>query len=501
MNEDRVVELGDQRFAGLVFIYTAAGSPPPHRLHDTGRADVTHISTDDIKKVAHIRQALIEQIAGARRKVLFCSFLFADDLIVDSLCAAAERLHGGVYVLTALDKHLWAEVTEPDTDADANTLRQRDRAQRHERHLKKLAHAGVWLHSASDCHAKFSVVDDEIAIVTSANATQEAYEINPEDGLVVRNASVAREFSRLFAHIWRYLANLESTPGAQLDVHSLPEAAPSQWQALQKCGGIDPVTTLRGIEASLQRAAIEVIDSAREHLAIASYSFMGMEDHPIGRALHRSLERNVQIDLLIQPRDHIAPQRATCSWLVGLAPERVRLHGHRKTHTKSIVADGRQALLWTGNLEAAHGWSNGIEIGLHIADDGIASAISGWTRDVMNRGTHTAFMAPSARELIASGQRRVLAGEWTLALPPGASADRVLDAISRFPLELVEHFGKLVLTCAETLAMDVQIDEPSRQIVARNVRSPERLPGGRTQGWVCDSQLRIIESKNQRLKR
>lgn len=491
MNE-RVVQLGSQRFDGVWFLPRTGGAPSPHRLHATGRSDVEHLSTDDLMRTAHIRRALVERIVEAQQKVLFCSFLFADDEIVNALCAAAERLHGGVYVLTALGKHLRAEVLELDADVDANTVKQQERAKRHHDHLQRLAHAGVWLRSAEDCHAKFCVVDDQLVVVTSANATQEAYESNPEDALVVRGPSTARELGRLFAYVWQHLATLESTPGNILDVHSLPQRPPPVWGALTLGGRLDSVATVRRHEGSLQRAAIEVVDSATTRLVIATYSLIGMETHPIGDALKRAVERGVHVEVLLQPRNHVGAQRATCAWLVGLSPERVHLHGHRRTHTKSIVADGRSALLWTGNLEAAHGWADGIEVGLRIVDIGVASAIQAWTTDVIGRSTHVALASPTVEDLIARGQPRALSGDWNLQLPPGATLDWVAGAIEKHPLELLEHRGARVLRAGGVL-IEVQLDEARRRIEAQVVRSGEGpLFGSKSLGWVSGGGLRLL---------
>lgn len=491
-NNESTLNLGEQRVAGVVFVPSPSGQPRPHRVPDTRRTDILHVSTDDLTRTSHIRDALIAQISEAQQKVLFCSFLFADDEVVRTLCDAAERLHGGVYVLTALGKHLRAEVLEPDADVDANTAKLQDRAKRHEEHLQRLAHAGVWLRSAEDCHAKFCVVDDETAIVTSANATQEAYESNPEDGLVLRESRAAREYGRLFAHVWQHLATLESTPGARLDVHSLGTPRVPPWRVLKGAGHIRPVTTLRRDEASLLGAAIEVIDRASDRLSIATYSFMGMEAHPIGAALARATARNVRVDLLVQPRNHIEAQRASLAWLVGLAPERVRLHGHRRTHTKSIVADGQVVLLWTGNLESKHGWDNGIEVGVIVEDVGVASAVEAWTGDVMKRATHAALHAPSARDLVAAGQLSALAGEWTLRLAPGVSPAQTVNALSRNAVELLELPGGLVLRCAEELLLDVRVNETSRVVEMLRARPVQGLMGSRSKGWLATTVLRIV---------
>lgn len=491
VSEVPTVQLGEQRVTGIVFVPAHSAQPRPHRIHETKRADIVHISTDDLTPTAHIRRALVAQIGDAKQKVLFCSFLFADEEIVRALCEAAARLHGGVYVLTALGKHLRAEVLEPDTDVDANTAKLQQRAARHEDHLQRLAHAGVWLRSAEDCHAKFCVVDDVCTTVTSANATQEAYESNPEDGLVLRDARAAREFGRLFAHVWQHLTTLESTPGARLDVHSLGSPRVPAWRALSGAAQVRPVTTLRRDEASLRDAAIAVIDRAKHHLAIATYSFMGMEDHPVGWALARALSRNVRIDLLVQPRNHIEKQRASLAWLTSIAPDRVRLHGHRRTHTKSIVADRETVLLWTGNLESRHGWDNGIEVGVVVDDPGVAAAVAEWTADVMDRRTHIAMSSPSARELVAAGQPSALLGEWTIQLPAGAQTPVVVRALSRNPVELLEVQGGLVLRCADELVLDVRVDEKNRRIEVTRTWGAEGLVGARTRGWLSDTVLRV----------
>src|SRR5689334_3864031 len=130
MSDEVTVHIGEQRLAGVVFVSAPSPQLRPHRAHGTRRGDIVHVATDDLTRTAHIRRALIEQSSAAKQKVLFCSFLFADEEIVIALCEAAERLHGGVYVLTALGKHLRAEVLEPDSDVDANTAKLQERAKR-----------------------------------------------------------------------------------------------------------------------------------------------------------------------------------------------------------------------------------------------------------------------------------------------------------------------------------------------------------------------------------
>jgi phosphatidylserine/phosphatidylglycerophosphate/cardiolipin synthase-like enzyme len=487
-----VIHLGQQRVKGVLFMPDRSPrSAVRYEAQDTQRDDIVHVSTDDLSQSAHIRDLLIARIQAANRKVLFCSFLFADEDIVQALCEAAERLHGGVYILTALGKHLRAEVLELDDEVDAQTAKLQERAKRHEEHLRRLAHAGAWLRSAEDCHAKFCVIDDACAIVTSANSTKEAYEINPEDGLAILQPVAAHEFGRLFAYIWQQLTTLESLPGASLDVHSLPVPRSVPWRSLASAGESRCVTTLRQHETSLLDAAVEVIDLARSHLAIATYSFMGMEDHPVGAALQRALARGVSIDLLVQPRNHIEAQRASLAWLLELAPDQVRIHGHRRTHTKSIVADDQVVLLWTGNLDARHGWDDGIEVGVVVEDGGVAMAVGGWTRNVMQRRTHMAVNAPSVRQLAEAGFPTALPGDWELRLPPKTVTGPLISSLTRHPVELMEAPGQQMLRSADGLVMHIKVDTASRCLDVQRLQRVNANGMARSKGWLADCKLKI----------
>lgn len=488
------IQLGRQRVPGVLF--TRDKSPPAgvsYEVQSTGRGDIVHVSTDDIGHAAHIRDVLIAQIRAARCKVLFCSFLFADEGIVQALCEASERLRGGVYILTALGKHLRAEVLELGDEVDAQTAKQQERAQRHDEHLRRLAHAGAWLRSAEDCHAKFCVVDDACAVVTSANSTKEAYEINPEDGLVLQQPLVAREFGRLFAHIWQHLTTLESLPGARLDVHSLQTRTGQPWRPLAGAGDSRAVTTLRLYESSLLDAAVQVIDRARSHLRIATYSFIGMEDHPVGAALRRALARGVGIDLLVQPRNHIEAQRACLAWLLELAPAQVRIHGHRRTHTKSIVADEQVVLLWTGNLDARHGWHDGIEVGVVVENPHVAAAVGRWTRNVMQRRTDVTLHAPTVRQLAEAGFPTALPGDWELWLPPKTATGPVMGSLARHAVELMEASDRQWLRSADGLTMHIEVDATRRRIDVLRVQlaNGSVTGGARSKGWLANSALQV----------
>lgn len=366
------VRIGDQRLRGPLFVAVApeiAPWVPDAEPTAVLRPGVEHVAT--WQGSPGIRRRILRALREAQGKVLFCSFIFADEQIVDALCEVAERLRGGVYVITSLDRDLRPDRSEAEDSFDE------DRREAHRAALARLSQAGAWLRGVPDCHAKFCVVDDELAIVTSANATREAYERNPENGVALRDRSVAHELGRLFAHLFIERPGFDSPPGDRPDVKSLraPRTVP-RWRPRERSGPTRLVATVHDEETHLVDCATELIDAARRTLVIATYSVVDLEDHPVGGALRAALDRGVRLLLVVRPRNLHDPQRAALDWLLAdRDPEQVCLVGHRWTHAKALIADGARALVWTGNLDGQHGWTSGIEVGLDTRDPALVEHV------------------------------------------------------------------------------------------------------------------------------
>ena len=70
------------------------------------RADYRHCFTYENSARADgqtIKNALLELLKSARRKIFIASFRIGDKDLIDALYDAARRLRGGVYVITELD--------------------------------------------------------------------------------------------------------------------------------------------------------------------------------------------------------------------------------------------------------------------------------------------------------------------------------------------------------------------------------------------------------------
>lgn len=394
---------GPTAAAGLFLVPGNGPAAGPMRVPPASFGEVDVTFTDVATGRADIRDALIAAIAQARRKVLFASFLFSDQAIVRALCATSERMKGGVYVITALGRHMQADLSEPDAEEDRSAEKRRLRQQRHEALLREMARAGVWLRSSEDAHAKLCVVDDELCAVTSANATSEAYERNPELALIVRHPAVARDLGRLFARVWLHRSTIDSEPGVDLNVQSRTAERVPNWTPLSPSGDVRAVATLGADERSLRAATVALIESAERELCIATYSVVAIEDHPVGRALRAAARRGVQIRLVLQPNNRREDQRSACGWLVRGAPDKVLVRGLSWTHSKAIVADGARALVWTGNLDGRHGYESGFEVGIATERPALVESLRAYVTELFERAPWQAVLDPALDFLRAHG--------------------------------------------------------------------------------------------------
>ncbi|WP_309893461.1 phospholipase D-like domain-containing protein [Archangium sp.] len=470
------IEIGSQRLEDFYFL------EKPEPFPDwVGKAttvapvewrSTTHLFTDDLTRTPHVRDALLELIRGAREKLFFCSFIFAEDEIVKALCEAAERLHGGVYVLTALEKEMQPDMSDLGEEISEYIRKREERRKHHDENLGLLARAGVWLRSSKECHAKFCVRDDEEAVVTSANATQQAYFGNPENGLRLREPWVARELGRLFAHVWLHEASAESQPGAELHVHSRTREN-TPWRPLRRETGLWPVCTLGQHEHSIRERTLALIGTARRELVMASYSAVGLKGHAVGQALRRAMvERGVRVLLVVRSRNLSEDQRKTCAWLFeGLHPNQWCLRAHPLTHAKAIVADGERALVWTGNLDGHHGYEAGIEVGIETDQPPLAGTIREYVTALAARSSQVGEPYPTLTEVAATEVKSRVTGEWVLRLPE-ALAQQVPDLPQRLSRRLVGHFRlnkQWIIRVGPDLHLRASRDDKARVIILESV--------------------------------
>jgi phosphatidylserine/phosphatidylglycerophosphate/cardiolipin synthase-like enzyme len=360
------LDLASRQVDGGYYLVRRAARPEPFvarggSAHDGYRHCFTY--WDSARTIRHELEAMIR---GARRKVFVASFLIGDAALHDALVGAADRLVGGVYVITQLDEQRLerglAELElQDEPGADLQALKNRfDEMTRH----------GIYVRGHPNLHAKFVVVDDEVALVSSANLMTSALDRTGEDGVVVRDPSEVDRLARLFARLWHTGCRYEARPG---EAYALRPLAAAPWTApvpAPEIGAHARVIWTDGAEHHILRTIQDIVDGARRELVLASFSLKDLRrrpkvifDHIVG-----AVGRGVRVQLLVRPRasrhDHMGEVRA-------LAEAGAEVFADRETHAKAAIADGQHGALFSANIDLQHGLTNGVEVGCRL--DGSAA--------------------------------------------------------------------------------------------------------------------------------
>ncbi len=325
---------------------------------------------------ATIKEAALELIDRAERKIFLASFRFKDADLREALKKAARRLGGGVYVITSIvDRDLRAtlssdslDLEDDEDDLDTGSTAAGVDAEEENKRYADLVRSGIWVRGHPEFHAKFLVVDDAAALVSSANLETSALTDVPgravtgENGVVLDDPAQAETLGRFFTHMWFEQCVWDAPPGtAYQHAHRTPSQAPCTVPEPVRCPG--PIWTSPG-ELSILRTIHHVIDEAQRDLLLASFSLNGLIEDPdlLHEPLRAALGRGVRVRLLVRSRN-FAATRAEAAALAELG---VEVYGDDKTHAKCAIADGRTGALFSANFDAAHGLYSGVEMGVRL---------------------------------------------------------------------------------------------------------------------------------------
>jgi phosphatidylserine/phosphatidylglycerophosphate/cardiolipin synthase-like enzyme len=308
---------------------------------------------------APLRDALLEMIRGARRRVFVASFMIGDEAVLTELLGAAERLRGGVYVITALDeKSLRRGLAEyEDQEQEEPEARQKN--------FQRLTTNGVYVRGHESCHAKFAVVDDTIALAGSANFVANGFERTGEANLVIRDPLQVRQLARLFTSLWYEGCRWEVPPGETYQVAHRQPVRPPFGPDPPDFSGAGVLWTNEAKETYLQQCICDVIARAKHQLTLASYSVTGMNKKPhlLLQPLQEALARGVSVRLFVRQQNPSASQRADLCTLFDMG---VEVFGDLRNHAKGVLADGTYGALFSCNFDAAHGLDSGVEVGVRL---------------------------------------------------------------------------------------------------------------------------------------
>ncbi|MFI5943864.1 phosphatidylserine/phosphatidylglycerophosphate/cardiolipin synthase family protein [Streptomyces uncialis] len=309
-----------------------------------------------------IKEAALDLVRSARHKVFVTSYLLGETELLQALFEAADRLRGGVYVVSELSeqslRRKLAELLDiPDPDAATQT---------HKKHFAELTRRGVAVRGRPDCHAKFLLVDDRAALVSSANLDTNGLNSIGENGALITERAEVDRLARFFTRLWDSCsyAMPPGPAGYSIRQHT---PAPSRCRV-----PVPPASARTGIiwthdsERLILGHLHDIIARARTSLILATYSLQGMTDRPdilldpLAQAMRK---HSLDVRLLCRGRNHPASQRRDAAALADLG---VRVFADSTNHAKGVIADERYGALFSANFDAEHGLLNGIETGTRL---------------------------------------------------------------------------------------------------------------------------------------
>ncbi|GDY30096.1 phospholipase D-like domain-containing protein [Gandjariella thermophila] len=381
-----------------------------------------------------LREAVLELIRSARRKVFVTSFLLGDDEVVDALAATADRLPGGVYVISELDGAGLARGLARLAAGDETSEEVREQAAAHRRRVGFLAGSGVRVRGHPNCPAAFVVVDDETAWLGTANLDTAAFTRLGEVGVVIGDTTEVDRLARLFARMWLSGCTLRM-PDAGEDAEPVRhEGVPADFDVPVATVDTRPGVLWTGPDRrGVLDGVHDVIGRAERDLLLAGFTLNGMLGRPdlLVNPVAGAIGRGVRVRMLVRARNECDPHRRDAGLLHELGVEIV---ADDVNHANAVVADGRHGMLFTATFDAEHGMDAGpgAELGARLDGTGALDGLAGYLRHAIDTATRDYVYRPIARRLAedlgASWQHRwPLPGEVAVRADPPVW-QRLVDA-------------------------------------------------------------------------
>jgi len=373
-----------------------------------------------------IKEAALGLLSAARHKVFIASFRIGDTDLLKALYDAVDRLRGGVYVISALDERSLRKGLQTE-DADAPGA---DDLRAQNKRFEDMTSRGIFVRGHENFHAKFLIVDDRVALVSSANLETSALTdtenrgATGENGFVVSDRNEVLRLARYFTRLW-HDCTYEMPPGEDHTVQNRTASASPCRVPVADLGHTPRVIWTYNGELGIHDTTHDIIGRARRTLLLTSFSLNGLIEHP--ELLLTPVERamrvhRLQVSLLVRARNnHLATRQGATA----LAKLGVHIHADSLTHAKAVIADERYGALFSANFDADHGFLSGAEVGVRIDND---QALDEAIRHLHHAMTHADFTfapRPTQRDM-----DRRLGASWRTAWPfkpeiPIVSADAV----------------------------------------------------------------------------
>ena len=310
-----------------------------------------------------IKNTIISLIHKAEKSIKLCSFILSDPEIYSELNAVLNERKVAVFILTQLDNAKLSTHFLTEEEVNPNFY------QKHIDYISKLYTNGAHIRAATKAHAKFLIIDDNEAIVMSANITTPSLNENPESGVFVKHKESLKSLISLFDVIYQYgteYTKFKSASKNKQFVVSRDANLNKEW--LKQIDDYNIKYTWANDNQSLYLEIINLINkgNVNSEILISTYSVVGLDNIPeFTEALKKYIEKGGEVLLFCRGMNYRSDHLSNCTKLAKIG---VRIFGDLFNHSKGIISNNK-GFIFTANIDGNHGLTNGFEIGYYLNDN------------------------------------------------------------------------------------------------------------------------------------
>jgi len=350
-----------------------------------------------IKGQGNLYSEIEELIDNANESIYIINWLFTkkekkekENKVINALLRANDRLKGRIFVLTNTSK-------KPRINYESEELQYVDE---HYNVLELFNENGIYIKGYENTHAKVLIVDEKKFVITSANFTVSAFMKNIEVGILISDAGLVKELVSVFKWLWRnkgiYIYDHEkASPPFNNKTKFLPYFHHNDnirlcYSFLFDTNESNNANGQISLEKRIDDVMARMIKNTKNELLITTYSLAYDEhkdkENKVIDSLRKLSENHNKISIIMQVSKKNKRNRYfALKSLFNENIKNVKLKCHDSLHSKLLIVDEKEALLFTGNIDKYLTEGKTIDMGIWTSDPEIIANLKKFYEIVCNK--------------------------------------------------------------------------------------------------------------------
>lgn len=393
----------------------------PFTQNETSKTieDLSHIYT--LEGVEDIYRYQVNMIKGATKSINLVSFVFDDGPLVTKIVnLLIDKYKQGV------DVKVFTTLKPNDFKVDSIAASEEIDFNQHMKVVKQLARHGIRIRARRDCHGKFCVVDRKYSLISSSNLTDYSYNRNPEFGCYYQNKTEVLKLACIFEHLWEqaYEFYVKNDLGNFFIQERKPEIEDyKQLFAFTKSHDEYEILYTYVENTKFSETVTNLFRLAQNEIIISTYLVRALENISVGIELLNALDRGVKVSIITRPANRRADHLEGCQQLFNKG---ATIYGNLYNHAKIFTIDGRNCVIFTGNLDGVHGIENGIEFGILLKNPYYIDFPMDYNQYLLEQSEFIFTNNVTLEELSKTQQKKINLGKISLCIPEELNTGRAI---------------------------------------------------------------------------